>query len=422
MAANPPAGLAPADTLERARQVMERCDTLAAFSEETDRLTRRYGTPALRQAQDAIAGWMTAAGLATRRDAVGNLIARLEGSDSTAGTLLLGSHLDSVRDAGKYDGPLGVLVALAAVEGIQARGERPPFAIELLAFADEEGLRFGTAYLGSSAYTAALDLATLATTDRDGVPLAEAVRAFGGDPGAIRAEHPPADRLLGYLEVHIEQGPTLEAMDLPVGVVTAIAGRNQIAVQYSGEAGHAGTVAMERRRDALAAASELVLAAESLAHNTPDLVATVGQIAAEPGAANVIPGRARATIDLRHPDDDVRDNARHRLRERAEEIAARRRVDLSWDVVNDNGAVAMDPTLAGLLARAVEDAGLPVHRLPSGAGHDPVMLAAICPVAMLFVRCLGGISHNPAESVTTEDVAAAIRVLDGVTGRIAGSP
>lgn len=401
---------------------MARCDALAPISEEPDRLTRRYGTPALRRTQDAVAGWMTAAGLATRRDAVGNLIGRLEGADPSAGTLLLGSHLDSVRDAGKYDGPLGVLVALAAVEGVVARGDRLPFAIELPAFADEEGLRYGTAYLGSSAYTGALDPANLATVDSDGVPLADAIRAFGGDPDAIRAEHPPSRDLLGYVEVHIEQGPTLEAMDLPVGVVSAIAGRNQIHAAFAGEAGHAGTVAMDRRRDALAAAAELVLAAEEIARGTDQLVATVGRIAAEPGAANVIPGRARLTIDLRHPDEAVRAEARRRLRDRAESIAERRRVDLSWDVVNDNGAVAMDPALAGLLARAVEDAGYIVHRLPSGAGHDPVMLAPVCPVAMLFVRCAGGVSHNPAESVTTQDVAAAIDVLDRLLARLVAIP
>lgn len=397
---------------------MERCAALRRFSEEPDRLTRPYGTPALRAAQDAVAGWMEAAGLSTRRDAIGNLIGRREGADPAAGTLLLGSHLDSVRDGGNFDGPLGVLVALAAVEGLATRHDSLPFAIELPAFADEEGLRFGTAYLGSSAYTGALDPALLATPDADGTPLAEAIRAFGGDPDAIGAERPPAP-LLGYVEVHIEQGPTLEALDLPVGVVSAIAGRNRIDAAFAGEAGHAGTVAMNRRRDALAAAAEVVLAAEEIARGTADLVATVGQIEVEPGAANVIPGRARLIVDLRHPDDAVRDDARRRLRERAAAIAERRRVGLAWDVPNDNGAVAMDPILAGLLADGISDAGFAVHRLPSGAGHDPVMLAPLCPVAMLFVRCAGGVSHNPAESVAEADVATAIEVMDRFVASLA---
>ena len=391
---------------------MERCDALATFSEEPDRLTRGYGTDALRRAQDATAAWLRAAGMTVRRDPLGNLIGRYEGNDPSAGTFLLGSHLDSVRDAGRYDGPLGVLVALAAVERLHAQKRRLPFAVEVVAFADEEGLRYATAYLGSSVFAGGFDPAWLAATDADGVPLAAAIRSFGGDPEAVAASNRTGQDWRGWLEVHIEQGPALEALRLPVGVVSAIAGRSRIDVVFAGEAGHAGTVAMGLRRDALCAAAELVLAAEEAARSVEGLVATVGKIAAEPGAGNVIPGRALLTIDVRHPDDGVRGAACERLRARAEEIAGRRRVDVEWDVVNDNDAVAMDPALAGLLARAVAEAGHAVHRLPSGAGHDAVMLAPRCPVAMLFVRCAGGVSHNPAESVTTEDVAVAIEVVD----------
>ena len=396
----------------RAGLVMERCDLLGAISEEPDRLTRRYGTPALREAQEAVAGWMRAAGMAVRRDGVGNLIGHYPGALPDAPALLLGSHLDTVRDAGRYDGPLGVLVALAAVEQLHARGERLPFAIELLAFADEEGLRFRTAFLGSGAYVGSLDPSWLTACDDDGVALADAIREFGGDPSTV-ANPPPArgDRL-GWLEVHIEQGPALEALGLPVGTVTAIVGLSRFDVAFRGEAGHAGTVAMERRRDALCAAAEFVLVAEATAREREGLVATVGRITAEPGATNVVPGLARLSLDVRHADDAVRADACRRLDEAARGIAARRGVAVEWDHLTETPATVCDPGLSGHLAEAVTHLGYPVHRLPSGAGHDAAELARQMPVAMLFVRCAGGISHNPAESVTVEDVAVAISVVD----------
>ncbi|HEX5500962.1 MAG TPA: hydantoinase/carbamoylase family amidase, partial [Thermomicrobiales bacterium] len=269
-----------ADAMERAAQVMARCDALAACSEQSDGITRPYGTPALRTAQDLVAGWMADAGMTTRHDAIGNLIGRYGGSGSDAPTLLFGSHLDSVADAGRYDGPLGVLTALAAVELLHAAGRRLPCAIEILAFADEEGLRFHTAYLGSRAWAGAFDAALFARADENGVTLAEAARQFGGDPDALTRGTGPGARLLGYVEAHIEQGPTLEALGLPVGVVSAIAGQSRVAVTFMGMAGHAGTVAMPLRRDALPAAAEFILAVEALARETDGLVATVGQIAA----------------------------------------------------------------------------------------------------------------------------------------------
>ena len=412
MAVDPLAAEPAADAAARARLVMARCDELARHSEEPDRLTRRYGTPALRAAQATVAGWMCAAGMTTRRDAVGNLIGRYEGIPPGAPAFLLGSHLDSVRDAGTYDGPLGVLVALAAVEALHRRGERLPFAIEVVAFADEEGLRFRTAYLGSRAFAGGFDPAWLDLVDDDGVSLRAAIRDFGGDPDALpTASHQGAD-LLGYAEVHIEQGPTLEALGLPVGVVSAIAGQGRIAVTFRGEAGHAGTVAMALRRDALCAAAELVLAVEAIARETPGLVATVGQIAVEPGAGNVVPGRARLGLDVRHADDAVREDANHRLWQRADAIGTARHVALDWHPMSDNPATPLDPALTDLLVRAVAESGYPVHRLPSGAGHDAVALSPLAPATMLFVRCAGGISHNPAESVAIADVAAAIGVLD----------
>ncbi|MFO7170205.1 MAG: allantoate amidohydrolase [Chloroflexota bacterium] len=398
--------------MSTARRLMERCDALAAISEEPGRLTRRYGTEALRRAQELVTSWMRAAGMTVRRDSVGNLIGRYEAGRAGARTLLLGSHLDTVRDAGRYDGPLGVLAALACVERLHERGERLPFAVEVLAFADEEGLRFRTAYLGSSALAGTFDPAWLERTDPDGITLAEAIRAFGGDLGDLAGARRQAEELIGYCEVHIEQGPVLEALGLPVGVVTAIAGQSRFSISFQGEAGHAGTVPMALRRDALCAAAELVLAAEATARAEVGLVATVGQIEALPGATNVIPGRATLSLDVRHQDDATRRRAIERLRAEAERIAATRSLELSWQLVQEHPPVPMDAALSGLLRRAVEETGLQAHALPSGAGHDAAVLAALAPVAMLFVRCRGGVSHNPAESVAEEDVAAALDVLE----------
>ncbi|MEN9936487.1 MAG: hypothetical protein RLZZ387_3066 [Chloroflexota bacterium] len=395
-----------------AARVMARCDELGTISEEPGLLTRRFATPALRRAMEAAAGWMRAAGMAVREDAVGNLVGRYEAAEPGARTLLLGSHLDSVRDAGRYDGPLGVLAALACVERLHAAGRRLPIAIELLAFADEEGLRYRTAYLGSSAVAGTFDPAILAHKDDDGVPMADAIWAYGGDPERLAECRRSPDDLLGYCELHIEQGPVLEAEGLPVGVVTCIAAQSRYTLELTGTAGHAGTVPMALRRDALAAAAELVLATETLALPTPGLVATVGQAVALPGAANVIPGRATLSLDIRHQEDEVLHAAVARLREQTEQIAARRGVGLRWVPVQQNPSLPMDPRLMDGLAAAIDSCGVPVRRLPSGAGHDSVMISRVAPTAMLFVRCAAGVSHNPAESVTVEDVAVAIDVLE----------
>jgi allantoate deiminase len=393
-----------------ANTVMQRCDELAGFSEEPGRLTRRFGTAAMRDANAAVAGWMRAAGMAVRQDSIGNLVGRYEAAQPSAKTLLLGSHLDSVVDAGRYDGPLGVLVALACVQQLFDAGRRLPFAIELYGFGEEEGVRYSS-YLGSRAAAGTLDPAALELADADGITLAEAIRSFGGDPGRLAEAGRRGDDLLGYVEVHIEQGPVLEARGLPLGVVSAIAGQSRFAVSFAGVAGHAGTVPMELRRDALCAAAELVLAAEALARDTPGLVATVGQLAAQPGASNVIPGLATLSLDVRHQDDTLRERAIDQLRTRADQIASARHVTLGWHAGQQSRALACDPALAGLLARAVESLGHTAISLPSGAGHDGVALSAITPIAMLFVRCKGGISHNPAESVTAEDVGVAIQAL-----------
>jgi allantoate deiminase len=391
--------------------VLERCDALAAFSDDPGRLTRRFATPAWRAAGEAVEGWMRDAGMTTRRDAIGNVIGRIEGGDG--GTFVLGSHLDTVVDAGRYDGPLGVLVAIACAQRVRDDGREPPFALEVVAFADEEGVRYGTAYLGSAALAGTLDEDLLERTDANGISMGDAIAAIGGDPAALAsARRDPAD-LLGYCEVHIEQGPVLENEDVPIGVVTAIAGQTRARVTFAGSPGHAGTVPMAMRHDALPAAAEWILAVEELARESHGLVATVGDARIDPGAANVIPGQVILSLDVRHADDHARAAAAARLRERADAIARARGLRAAWAQMQDNAAVECAPALTDALADAVSAAGHRVVRLPSGAGHDAVAMSALAPVAMLFVRCAGGISHHPAESVTPEDVAAAIDVLTG---------
>jgi allantoate deiminase len=396
---------------------MERCEALGRVSEEPDLLVRPYGSEAMRSANGLVAEWMRATGIAVRHDEIGNLIGRYEGTGDK--TLVLGSHLDTVRDAGKYDGPLGVMVGLACVERLHARGERLPFGIEVVGFADEEGLRFGTTFLGSSVFAGTFDPGLLDLEDAAGVTMADAVRSFGGDPEVLTEAGRRGDDLLGYCEVHIEQGPVLERFDLPVGVVAGIQGQSRVGVSFVGKAGHAGTVPMEGRRDALCAAARFVLAVEEKAQSEPGMVATVGNVSVHPGAGNVIPGEAFLGLDLRHGEDEVRRRAVEDLRETAAEIAAARGVEHLWQAREESGAVQTDPRLTALLARAVEDLGYGAERLPSGAGHDAAQMAVLTPMAMLFVRCEKGISHNPAESVDKEDVGVAIDVMSRLLALLA---
>ncbi|HKV88353.1 MAG TPA: allantoate amidohydrolase [Candidatus Dormibacteraeota bacterium] len=388
--------------------VMERCDVLANCSEEAEGLTRPFASEAMRQAQDYVSRWMREAGMTVRRDNIGNLRARYEGDGEA--TLLLGSHLDSVRRAGKYDGPLGVMVGLAAVQRLRDSRRRLPFSIELIAFADEEGLRFGSTYLGSRAVAGTFDLLDLDHTDAGGTTMADAIRAFGGDPARI-AEDREQGHVLGYCEVHIEQGPVLEARGLQVGVVSGIAGQNRFRLTFTGEAGHAGTVPMDRRRDALVVAAMYVIAVEHEARNLPGLVATVGDLRVPGGAANVIPGRVELSLDVRHVEDGLRLAACERLIAQAHALAGNRGVTAGVRPLTEDAAVPCAPRLVSLLSEAVEASGHELITLPSGAGHDGVAMSSLTDIGMLFVRCKGGISHSPAESVETADVAVAIDVL-----------
>jgi len=368
---------------------MRRCDELGAISEESNRLTRTFASPAMRRANQLVGSWMRDAGMLVREDAAFNLLGRWNSSQRHAKTFLLGSHLDTVRDAGKYDGPLGVLTAIAAVQHLRERGVELPFNVEIVGFSDEEGVRYQTAYLGSNAFAGTLKAADLARIREKQI---------------AKAQH--TEKFLGYAEVHIEQGPVLESQNLPVGVVTAIAGQSRVRVEFHGVAGHAGTVPMNLRHDALAGAAELVLAAEQCG-----VTATVGKLDVTPGASNVIPGQAIMTLDVRHQSDVRRFAAVKSLHAKARAIAKRRGLKLVWQLVQENGAVNCDKTLTQIFSKCVANRGLKVLQLPSGAGHDAVVLSKICPVAMLFVRCLGGISHNPAESIKASDARLAIEVL-----------
>ena len=400
-----------------ARTVMDRCDLLAGFSEEPDRLTRRFATPPMLQIHDTISSWLRNIGMTVEIDAISNLIGRYEcrgEACSRSQTLLLGSHLDTVRNAGKYDGLLGVMVALACLERLHARGEHLPFSIELIGFADEEGLRYRSVYIGSKAITGTFEPDDLNLLDEDGISLADAVSAIGGnpDPQVLRTPRWSRSELLGYCEVHIEQGPVLEAHNLPLAVVSSIVGQKRILLQFTGESGHAGTLPMTLRRDALCAAAEFVLAVETLGRSIPGLVATVGQLQVHPGASNVVPNQVQLSVDIRHENDSWREQCAHHLNERAQHICAERGIGLEWQVILNSQTTACSPKLIQRWQQALTQAGLSVFPLPSGAGHDGVAMSTLADIAMLMVRCEGGISHHPAEAVLEDDVAAAIAVLE----------
>ena len=401
---------------------MERLDLLGALSDEPDRLTRQFAGDGMRKAHKQVATWMREAGMVVSQDNIGNLRGRYESSTPGRPTLLLGSHLDTVRDAGKYDGPLGIVVAIAAVQRLHDANKRLSYAVEVIAFADEEGLRFGSSYLGSRALAGTFDLADLDRTDAGGITMAEAIRAFGGDPARLGDDVWGEGELLGYCEVHIEQGPVLEGRGLPVGVVSAIAGQSRFELTFTGEAAHAGTTPMDRRKDALVAASVFVQAVDGHAAELEGLVATVGQLTVQPGAANVVPGEVTLSLDVRHSNDADRLHASQLLLDVAEKIADHRGIALTTRRISENSTVPCSPPFTSILAHAVEDRGHTAIELASGAGHDAGVMAGLTEIAMLFVRCKGGISHNPAESVAEADVAVALDVLGRFLELMAAEP
>ena len=395
--------------LAAGRRLMARLDAFAAFTDEPRRLTRLFLSEAHRRAADAFIGWCGEAGLEASIDAAGNVVARYEGKRAGAPALMLGSHIDTVRDAGRYDGNYGALAALAVVESLAKRDERLDHAIEIVAFGDEEGVRFRTTLTGSRALAGTYPEDALDQKDQGGVLMREALHAFGGDPeraGSIRRSNVAA-----FVEAHIEQGPILEAEGRPLGIVTAINGATRLEVGVDGVAGHAGATPMLLRRDALTAAAEMALAIEARARDEADLVATVGRFDVWPDATNVIPGHVQFSIDIRAPDDERRDAAVDDLEERIAAIAAARGVKASLAKVHDANAFVCDPGVIAGLKKAVEAVGAPLRLLPSGAGHDTMAMGKLCPAGMLFVRCKGGVSHNPLESITLEDCALGLKAL-----------
>lgn len=387
-----------------------RLDELGAISDSPSHLVRTFLSPASHRAALRILDWMAELGMETSHSADGTVRGILPGSHSEAAPLLLGSHYDTVIDAGKYDGPLGIIAALAALETLRQEKVTLPFPVHVLAFSDEEGTRFQTTYLGSRGIVGPLDNAILATRDDHGITLAAALEDSGWQDGASSMRYTKG-KCRGYVELHIEQGRVLEEARQPACVVTSIAGQSRLTVTLDGRADHAGTTPMPMRRDALAGAAECVLAAESLAKSRPPLVITVGKLQVHPGASNSVPQRCVFTIDLRHPDNSARLDALNTLHETFIRIINARNLGIDWHPLQDNDATPCDPSLTEKLLESLTAVTGSKLALPSGAGHDGVIISKICPIAMLFIRCREGLSHHPDEYASPEDIGTGIAVL-----------
>jgi allantoate deiminase/N-carbamoyl-L-amino-acid hydrolase len=393
-------------------QVMQWAETIGAWSDDEGALTCAYMTEAHRRTANQLAQWMRDAGMDVHIDAVGNVVGRYAAADPNTKTLITGSHYDTVRNAGKYDGRLGILLPIALVQHLNQRGERLPYHLEVIGFAEEEGVRFKSTFLGSSAITGRFNPALLDQQDADGVTIRQALADAGHDVQAIAAIARDPASLLGFVEVHIEQGPVLLERGMPVGVVTAIAGSSRYIVELTGLASHAGTTPMGMRKDAAAAAAEIVLLVEQRCGREPLLVGTVGQLEVPGGSVNVIPGACRLSLDIRAEDDSVRLAAVDDVLAGISAICARRQIEERIYKLLEAEAAPCAPRLMEQLGAAVQRAGLPRFDLPSGAGHDAMQMAAITDVAMLFTRCgNGGISHNPLETMTADDAEVAAQVL-----------
>ncbi|MFZ5675716.1 MAG: allantoate amidohydrolase [Pseudomonadota bacterium] len=392
-------------------RILRRCDELAAISRPGAGVTRLYLTEEHKRAIELVSGWMREAGMDVHVDEAANVVGRYAPAQQGSPSLFLGSHIDSVIDAGKYDGPLGVICAIDCVSVLNQAKRRLPFGVEIVAFGDEEGTRFGTTLIGSRAITGALIPNELSIEDKNGVSIAAALRDFGIDPERIGAAARKAEDMLAYVELHIEQGPVLEHRDLPVGIVSSISAQIRKRVTLTSEPNHAGTVPMRLRHDPFLAAAEIALAAEQIAAGIPDAVATVGQVDVKPGAMNVIPGHVTISLDMRARTDEILKDMVARIDGEVARIAAARGVGMKIQTVLETRAAPCSPELIDRLAAAVRSAGVEPLHLPSGAGHDGMAIAALAPIAMIFVRCEKGISHSPLEAVEARDVTVAVQVL-----------
>ncbi|UGQ47285.1 allantoate amidohydrolase [Massilia endophytica] len=398
--------------LEFGPQVMQWAETLAQWSDDEDGLTCAYMTDAHRKTASQLADWMREAGMDVHIDAVGNVVGRYVSPAPGAKMLITGSHYDTVRNGGKYDGRLGILLPIAIVRHLHQRGETLPFNFEIIGFAEEEGVRFRSTFLGSNAVTGHFDLSLLDTADSQGITIREALKAAGHDPAGIPAIARKREDVLAFVEVHIEQGPVLLERGLPLGVVTAIAGSSRYLVELTGLASHAGTTPMNMRKDAAAAAAEIVLLVEQRCAQAPSLVGTVGQLSVPGGSVNVVPGACKLSLDIRAADDGVRQAAVRDVMDGVAKICARRQIEFKAEQIVEAAAAPCSPALMQRLGDAVERQGLPRFDLLSGAGHDAMAMAALTDVAMLFTRCgNGGISHNPLETMTADDADIAAQVF-----------
>ena len=394
-----------ANATRLAELAIARCRALASFSEDMGSLRRTFLSLPMRDVHREIAAWLAPLSMNARVDAVGNLRAVYPGADSSVPRLLLGSHLDTVPNAGIYDGMLGVVLAISILEGLE--GRHLPYSIELVGFSEEEGVRFGIPFIGSRALAGRIDDELLSKQDSAGISVRKAIELFGLNPGEI----PDAvidKNACAYLEFHIEQGPVLESLGRPLGVVEAIAGQTRMDFLFTGRANHAGTTPMNLRFDAMAGAAEWIVVVERSARTIPGLVATVGAVETRPGATNVIASEARVSLDVRNAKDGLRNRAVEQLTRDAQEIARARGLSVSSNVRMNQPAVPMDATLSSQIEGAVREVGCEPHRMASGAGHDAMILAEKIPSAMIFLRTPNGISHDPAESVLVDDVAKAI--------------
>ena len=392
--------------------LMVQANQLAKYTEDPPRVTRRFLTAQHKQAGEYLIELMREAGMTAGFDALGNVVGRYQAEDQNAPIMMTGSHMDSVRNAGRYDGLFGILTAIACAKNLRDRARQLPYTLEIVGFGDEEGVRFGAALIGSRAMAGTFDPAWLDQTDDDGITMRQALCDFGGSPDGWGSLDRRGGNVVAYVESHIEQGPVLLNESLPVGVVTAIAGTTRMRVRVTGLAGHAGTVPMGSRQDALTAASEMVLFVERHCETHNGLVGTVGKLTVLPGAINVIPQDVELTIDVRSGDDMLREEAVRAFDTSLREIARRRRVAVDIVPFYSANAAPCDASLQNAFAAAITAHGIPLRRLPSGAGHDAMVFPAVCPIAMLFVRCgNNGISHHPDETMTAEDAEIATSVL-----------
>ncbi|MEP6746165.1 MAG: M20 family metallo-hydrolase [Bacteroidota bacterium] len=397
----------------RANKIIQRINELAAISDVDGMITRVYGADAFVAAGKKIVEWMNQAGLATRADNIHNIRGRLNCNVENAKTFLIASHFDTVVNAGKFDGPLGIIMGLDIIEHLIQQKKMLPFNIELIAFCDEEGVRFHTTYLGSKVIAGSFDVDFLVKKDKDNLELADCIQKMGGDPNLLANDSLANEDLLGYFEIHIEQGPVLYKSGIPVAVVTAIAGQKRSELIFTGVAGHAGTVPMDMRQDALCCAAACIMEIEVFAtRNKNNLVATVGKIDVLNAASNVIPGQVKCTLDIRSPDEAALSVACDALNKSLMDICHKRNIAFAWNTIQETAPVLCDTGINKILKLSIIAAGYKEVELVSGAGHDAVPLSLICPVCMMFVRCFQGISHNPLEDVETKDIAAAIEVSD----------